>query len=227
MPEWLDFLLTQYILLVPAIIIGLSVHEFSHALIAYKLGDYTAKEDGRLTLNPFHHIDIVGLICLFILKFGWAKPVSVNPMTFKNPKRGMMWTALAGPVSNFITAFIFSFLYCFYIFILKITNSFSFLQSDLNRYIQLMFVYIILINIGLGLFNLILLPPLDGSRILGGLVSDKVYVSLIKAEKYAPIFFIAIIFLSYTPFDILKPLTVLREFIYEGFLGLWSGIFGI
>lgn len=227
MPEWLNYLLTDYILLVPAIIIGLSVHEFSHAFIAYKLGDYTAKEDGRLSLNPFHHIDIVGLICLFLLKFGWAKPVSVNPLAFKNPKRGMMWTALAGPVSNFITAFVFSFLYCFYIFILKMTNSYTFLLTDLNRYISITFIYIIVMNLGLGLFNLIPLPPLDGSRILGGIVSDKVYVSLINAEKYAPIFFVAIIILSYTPLDILRPLTFIRTAIYNGFMGFWSMIFGI
>ncbi len=222
MPEWLDYLLTEYILVVPAIIIGLSVHEFFHAFIAYKLGDWTAKEDGRLSLNPLRHIDIVGLIFLFLLKFGWAKPVSVNPMTFKNPKKGMMWTAMAGPLSNFVVAFLAAGLYCGYV---SAFGNTGFYESIISGYIELLFAYIILVNIGLGLFNLIPLPPLDGSRILGGFVSDRTYISLIKAERYAPLFFVAIILLSYTPFDILQPLSVLRVLILNGFMAFWGLIF--
>ena len=145
--------------LIPAIIIGLTVHEFTHAFIAYKLGDTTAKDDGRLTLNPIKHIDIVGFIMIFIAGFGWAKPVLVNPAAYKNPKRDEIAVSVAGPISNLLVAVFFLLLIKVWITIDKFS-----LVTD-NRLVFEILTACVSINLGLFVFNLLPVPPLDGSHL--------------------------------------------------------------
>lgn len=178
--------LQDLIYLIPAVLIALTIHEFSHGLFAYFLGDQTAKNQGRLSLNPLKHLDPMGALMLLIAGFGWAKPVPVNPYHFKNRKLGMAVTAFAGPLSNFIMAFIFTLIA---IFMIKHTPS-----SEMTNNIIMFLQISITLNIGLGIFNLIPFPPLDGSRILGFFLPESVYFKLMEFERYTQIILIALLF---------------------------------
>lgn len=161
--------LDEILFLVPAILIGLTLHEFAHAYVADRLGDRTARAAGRLTLNPLVHIDILGLILLFIAGFGWARPVPVNPYNFRgNMKEGMLLVSLAGPVSNFLVA-------CAAAGLLAVFSH--------NLVLSTLLKTIIYINIVLAVFNLIPIPPLDGSKILAGLLPGR-QEWLIYLEEY-------------------------------------------
>ena len=162
-----------------AVVLCLTVHEMSHGFAAYLLGDRTAKQEGRLSLNPLRHVDLVGLALLFTAGFGWAKPVPVDPRHFQNPKRGMAVTALAGPVSNFLLA-ILLLLVCKVIYLY--TNPGGFLDA-----IFYAFLYAAQLSIGLGLFNLLPIPPLDGSKVLAVFLPDRAYVTLMRYEQYGMI----------------------------------------
>lgn len=165
---------------IPVLLICLTVHEFSHGMVAYLLGDDTAKRAGRLTLNPISHIDPIGLIMLFIVHIGWAKPVPVNPYNFQNQKRDMAITAAAGPVSNFVMAIILSVVFN----LLKTANpNILYSGSVIIQFSISMLVYAILINLALGIFNLIPIPPMDGSKILGGFLSDEAYYRYTAQER--------------------------------------------
>ena len=165
---------------IPILLATLTIHEFSHGYVAYLLGDDTAKRAGRLTLNPISHIDPVGLLMLFIVRIGWAKPVPVNPYNFKNQKRDMAITAAAGPVSNFVMAIILSVVFN----LLKAVNpNILYSGSMLTQFFIGMLVYAILINLALGIFNLIPIPPMDGSKILGGFLSDEAYYKYTAQER--------------------------------------------
>lgn len=170
----LDILLS----VVPALIC-ITLHELSHGYVAYKLGDDTAKRAGRLTLNPIKHLDIMGLIMMVIFRVGWAKPVPVNMYKFKNPKRGMAITALAGPVSNILIAVFFLFLYGLLIIPLS--------AGAVGQYLLRMMKLTAYISVGLGIFNLIPVPPLDGSKVLFSLMSDESYYKLMRYERYGTI----------------------------------------
>ena len=160
------------------IFLTLPVHEFAHGFAATKLGDPTPRYQGRMTLNPFAHIDWIGAACILLFGFGWAKPVQVNSNNFRNPKRDMAVTALAGPLSNLIVAFA----------ALLINNILSLI--DLKTlfsafyYIGFFFYYIALINVSLAVFNLIPIPPLDGSRLLSALLPYRYYYALMRYERY-------------------------------------------
>ncbi len=170
--------------IIPALIC-IVLHELSHGLVAYWLGDDTAKNAGRLTLNPIRHIDWMGLVAMALFHFGWAKPVPVNMYRFKNPKRGMAITALAGPVSNFIIAAVFLFLYGFLFYPLR-TGGFS--RAILN-----MIATTATMSLSLGVFNLIPIPPLDGSKVLFSVLRDEAYAKLMRYERYGMIVMIALI----------------------------------
>jgi Zn-dependent protease len=181
---WMDFLM-RMLIAAPAILVAITMHEFAHAWVAYKLGDYTAKAEGRLSLNPLVHLDPVGTIALFILRFGWAKPVPISEYNFKNPVRGMMLTAIAGPSANFFLAILGSLVFYF-------VNSDSYL---VNHFI----VFFVFINIALMTFNLIPIPPLDGHKIVRGLLPESIRYHWEQLEKYSLYIFLpTLIFLIYT-----------------------------
>ena len=168
----------------PAVFIGFSFHEFAHAYVANLLGDDTAKLRGRMTLDPMAHIDPIGIIMLLIFRFGWAKPVPINPYNFKNRKKGTILVSLAGPVMNFFIAFI----------TLLIYMTIYYRLGFMNKIIENILINIYFINIGLGIFNLIPLPPLDGSKILAGFLPNKVEYNFFRYEQYFYILLILLIF---------------------------------
>lgn len=191
---------------VAAIFLCLTVHETCHGLAAYALGDPTAKSMHRLSLNPLRHIDWFGLAMMFAVGFGWAKPVPVDPRYFKKPKQGMAVTALAGPVSNLLLA-------ALAILLSKVI----YLYAPYNTVWATLFDFLLYtlapLSVGLGLFNLVPIPPLDGSKVLAVFLPDSAYIRLMRYERYGILVLLA---LSY--FD------VLGGFISNAILGVFSGM---
>lgn len=173
----------EFIFSAIVVLISLSAHELAHGYTAYKLGDPTAKYMGRLTLNPIKHIDPYGLVCMVLFRIGWAKPVPINPRYFKKPKRDTAICAMAGPLTNLVIAFISTFVYAllFKIFSgVEFTNEFLFNVVDNTC----LFVYLFaIINVSLAVFNLLPIPPFDGSRIAFSLLPDNAYFKVMKYER--------------------------------------------
>ncbi|SDE10581.1 site-2 protease family protein [Peptococcus niger] len=182
MPNIMDLLY-----LVPAILLALTVHEYAHAYISYRLGDPTPATDGRLSLNPLHHLDPMGTLMLLLFRFGWAKPVIVNPGYYKNPKQGMALVAAAGPVANFILAFIS-------MLVLTVLQKLGISESPVTAAVVRFFLMLLFINVGLGIFNLIPVPPLDGSKIVGALLPNRTYMKFMELSRYGFLLVIALIF---------------------------------
>jgi len=186
--------------------------------VAYRLGDNTAKEQGRLTLNPIKHIDVFGLLMMIVLKFGWAKPVPVNMMNFKNPKVGMAITALAGPVSNIILAAVMLIISCPLIALAAGSEiAYTLLQLSMNT------AYI---SIALGIFNLIPISPLDGSKIVFSFLPEDTYFKIMRYERYGMILLFIVVWTGILG----TPLSNAAHFLYshmaEGIWSLYAGIFG-
>ncbi len=175
-----DLDLKFLLIFVPVILFSLTIHEYSHAYIANKLGDDTAKRLGRLTLNPLKHLDPIGTILLLLVHFGWAKPVPVDPRNFKDPKKDMLYVAIAGPISNIITAIISGILLKFIVFDLASAGAFGAYTVPLIQFL----VWMIFIGVVLAVFNMLPIPPLDGSRVLYGLLPDHLANSIKKIETY-------------------------------------------
>ena len=169
------------ILSILAVAIALSIHEFSHGLIAYKLGDDTAKSMGRLTINPLKHLDPIGALTMIFFRFGWAKPVPINPRNFKKPKRDFALTAIAGPLSNIILAFFSALLFLIFLKVYQGADG-GFAEAILYN-TCLFFSIFTSLNVGLGVFNLIPVPPFDGSRILNIVLPQRLYFRVMKYER--------------------------------------------
>lgn len=167
------------IILVPVILFSLTIHEYAHALVAYRLGDDTAKRQGRLSLNPLVHLDVLGTLLLFIVHFGWAKPVPVDPRNFRNPKKDMLMVALAGPVSNILTAIAAA------VILKALFENFAAIPPGSGADVAArMLVWFMYIGIVLAVFNMIPVPPLDGSRVLYGLLPDSLAYRYARFETY-------------------------------------------
>lgn len=166
---------------VPITLIALTGHEFAHALVSTKLGDPTPRYEGRLTLNPLAHLDVTGTILMILTGFGWAKPVGVNPMYYKDRKKGMAITAIAGPVANFIMAFLGVLIGTV---LLIIGNSLGWSYSVLSN-INMVFYLFAFRNLCFMVFNLIPIPPLDGSKVLGLFIPGRTYYKILQYERYS------------------------------------------
>ncbi|MFR5966908.1 MAG: site-2 protease family protein [Oscillospiraceae bacterium] len=180
--------LTNLLLSVVPALICITLHELAHGYVAYRLGDDTAKRAGRLTLNPLRHIDIMGLLMMIVFKFGWAKPVPVNMWKFKNPKKGMAITAAAGPIANLLIALVFLFLYGFLFALLHRPG------RSLNWLLEMLYITAYL-SIALAIFNIIPIPPLDGSKVLFSCISDRSYTKLMYYERYGMIILLVLVLL--------------------------------
>jgi len=168
---------------IPSILIASTIHEFAHAWVAYKLGDPTAKAEGRLTLNPFVHIDPIGALMLVLARFGWSKPVPISENNFTNPTLGTALTSLAGPISNLLLA---------------ITGAIGLAIMPYNQIVSLFFYSFIAINISLMIFNLLPIPPLDGHKIVRAILPKKLRYYWEDLEKYS-LWIILLLFLPFSP----------------------------
>ena len=179
--------------LVFAVVFSLSLHEFSHAFVANFFGDDTAKRFGRLTPNPLKHLSLLGTVCILIFGFGWARPVPVDMNKFKNPKKNMALVALAGPCANFILAFLGFILYK----VAVIFSNFGYFgyRYFIFSFLKNFFMYLVVLNIGLFVFNLVPIPPLDGSRVVMCFLPESVYYTIIRNEMFGSF---VIMFLLYT-----------------------------
>lgn len=209
----LQFDVIEYTLLaLGATLLCITVHETCHGLVAYWLGDRTAKNAGRLTLNPLKHIDLIGLVMMAFCQFGWAKPVPVDMRNFQHPKRGMALTALAGPVSNLLLGYLAHVL-ALSLMCLNVVVHSGFWSAVLE-FLSLFFRYVEIFCAGLVVFNLFPIQPLDGSKIVFSLLPDRWYLKLMRYERFGALLLVALLF-----FGVLdKPLVSLRD----GLLNFWK-----
>ncbi len=193
---------------IPALLIAITIHEFAHARMAYHFGDSTAKMQGRMNLNPISHLDPIGTIMILLVGFGWAKPVPINPYNFNQYRRGLRWVSFAGPMVNFILGF-FSLLLFTILF-----------NSGLTGGLLMRFILVLTqLNILLGIFNLIPIPPLDGSKILMSVLPDSYLGYYRTIEQYAPLILLGLI--------ITRVLGVIIFPLYNLILNLFSTIIGL
>lgn len=179
----MPFYIAEWIVKIPVLLFAITIHEYAHGRAAFSLGDPTAKNAGRLSLNPLSHIDPLGAICLFLFNFGWAKPVPIDPRFFRNIRRDTVLISLSGSMANLAMAFITG------IFIRHL-----FILSEI--YLKILF-YMILMNIGLGLFNLLPIPPLDGSHILENILPYSASRRYREIRRYTPMILIGILLLDH------------------------------
>lgn len=177
----------------PAILFALTVHEYAHGWVAERLGDPTARQAGRLTFNPLAHLDPIGTLMLFLVHFGWAKPVPVDPYNLRNPKRDMMWIALAGPVANILLAALCG----------QVLKGLFGVGMTFEVLIRMLY-YGVLINLFLAVFNLLPIPPLDGSKILMGLLPPEQAFQFAQLERSGPLILIGVLMFDQWVYPILS-----------------------
>ena len=214
--------LFSLLLSIPGILIAITFHEFAHGFAAYKLGDTTAKDEGRLSLNPFDHLDPIGTVMLIFAGFGWGKPVHVNPRNYTRKmsmEKGEAIVSIAGPLMNFLLAIIFAIIY---IAILKFAGL-SFITTSVGMVIIGIVTATISVNVGLGVFNLIPLPPLDGSKVIMPFLPYKAKQWFINNEQIFYIVFV-ILFITGLAGRIISPAINL---VTQGILNLAGLIFGV
>lgn len=200
----LDGRLQSLLFTAPVILLAVICHECAHGWVSYKLGDPTAKQAGRLTLNPFKHLDLMGSLCMLFFHVGWAKPVPINPYYYKDRRKGIILVSIAGPATNFIVAFLS-------MFAAGLLTRFGSPQSLVIWVLFQLCYYAAIVNIGLGLFNLIPIPPLDGSKVVGSL-SMKAAGFYAKFQRYWRI----VLILCVVTGVLSKPLGMLNQWMING-----------
>ena len=207
--------LDQLIVMIPPFLFAITIHECAHAWMALRKGDPTARDAGRLTLNPIYHLDIFGTLMLFFVGFGWAKPVPVNPYNLRNPLKDNLWISLAGPASNLLSALIFGIIIRF----VDLTSIPFYNQASISGILVKMLFFSLQLNIILAIFNLLPIPPLDGSHIIQGLLPRESLGWYYRIERFGPIILMGIIMLGYA--------TGVHIFsiIFHPFLSLFSRLF--
>ncbi len=220
-------LIAQYVARALALLISIPVHEAAHAYVSWKLGDPTAKNYGRLTLNPVKHFDLFGALCMILVGFGWAKPVPIMAQSrFKNPKRDMALSALAGPVSNIILAFLFMVIFRVYYYTIYYpylaTSTITDYSSDWPTFISNILITIISVNIVLAVFNLMPIPPLDGSRIFLIFLPKDIYFLIMRYDKYIMIALFAALYMGVLSGPINFFVNIFYDFLFmaTGFLDI-------
>lgn len=210
------------LLTLPAVLIAISFHEAAHAYAAYKLGDRTAHNLGRLTFNPIKHIDPFGFLCMLVFGYGWAKPVPINPRNFKNARRGMAFTAIAGPMMNLLIGIISTIIYTviFFYFGMNIVgiiyNGFT---AKLVWMALMLFQYMAILNFMLMAYNMIPVPPFDGSRFFGLLLPQRIYWSIMRYERHILVGVILVSVILSRFFDF-SPFAWIAENLFEGIANL-------
>lgn len=172
---------------IPGLLLAISLHEFAHGYAAYLMGDPTAKYSGRLSLNPMHHLDLMGALCMLLFRFGWAKPVPIDSRYFKNRRAGIVAVSLAGPFANFILGFVFCLLY--YAVMIYAPQG-----NIIRQFVLQVCLYGIYMNVGLMVFNLIPIPPLDGSKILMEFLPGRIKYRIYQYERYFGLILIIVVY---------------------------------
>ncbi|MCI2253798.1 site-2 protease family protein [Domibacillus sp. PGB-M46] len=209
MEQFLAFELEQLPFVIISLLVAFTVHEFAHAYTAYKFGDDTAKNQGRLTLNPVHHLDPIGTIFILIAGFGWARPVPVNRRHFKNPKLAGVLVSLAGPLSNFLIAFIaMGILYG--------------VGANANEFVFQLLYMMVYLNVLLFVFNLLPFPPLDGYRILEDLAPANLRVKMTQYEQYGVLLFLILVITPLGDYTVSPFLSQLTSAVLAGFNAIFS-----
>lgn len=213
--------LINLIITIPCVLVALTFHEFAHGYVAMRLGDPTARNFGRLSLNPLKHLDPIGTICMILFGFGWAKPVPINTRNFKKPRRDMALSAAAGPLMNLLLSFVSAFVVQFIMWV----SAFIPIKTEFGGNVLIMAINLFYtfhyLNLSLSIFNLIPLPPLDGSRILFIFLPPKWYFGLMKYERYIMIGFLVLLWLGV----ITLPLSIAVNAISNGMFYLAELVF--
>ena len=203
----ISILTNMLISIIPALLC-ITIHELSHGYVAYRLGDNTAKDMGRLTLNPIKHIDVIGIIMMVVVGFGWAKPVPVNMRNFSKPKQYMAITAIAGPISNILLAVVIFFIYG--LIFSKLSGPYA---TSTGTLVLQIVSRMGSLSVALAVFNIIPIPPLDGSKVLFALLPDSYYMKLMRYERYGMLLLIVFVWSDLFSATFGKATTVVYDFL--------------